>query len=163
MSRDKVLRFGSSLTNVHAVNQFVEDICDHYNIFNSYFGHILTAVSEAVQNAILHGNESDPEKFVEVRFEHHPEGLCFTIRDDGSGFDPETLPDPTDIRNDGLKGRGLFLMRALADEVNFSDGGTTVELFFNISGIDQDHAAHRAQQVNKYLRTTKTVKDKPAG
>ncbi len=161
MSRDKSIRLGSSLSNIHTVNQFVEDICDHHNIFNSYFGHILTAVTEAVQNAMMHGNQNDPEKIVTVTFEHTPEGLCFTISDQGNGFDPGSLPDPTDLNNDGLKGRGLFLMKTLADEVSFHNGGNTVELFFNITGIDQEHAAHRAQQVNKYLKTTSTVKDEP--
>jgi serine/threonine-protein kinase RsbW len=159
MTRNKRIRFGSTLTNLHAVNQFIEDICDHYNIFNSYFGHILTAVNEAVQNAIMHGNHNDPDKYVEIQFEQRPDGLCFVIKDEGNGFNPNEYPDPTDITNDGKIGRGLFLMQSLSDELNISDGGSTIELFFNITGIDQDLAANRAAKVNSYFRTTHTVKD----
>lgn len=162
MIKDKRISFGSSLANIHAVNRFIEDICDHYNIFNSYFGHILTAVTEAVQNAILHGNQNDPDKQVEVRFENRPDGLCFTIHDEGHGFDPGALPDPTDLSNDGQSGRGIFLMKALSDEIEYSDGGRTVELFFNITGIDQDLAADRAGQVQKYFQTVMKTTGKPA-
>lgn len=160
MIKDKRISFGSSLTNIHAVNKFIEDICDHYNIFNSYFGHILTAVTEAVQNAILHGNRNDPEKQVVLQFESRQEGLCFIISDEGYGFNPDSLPDPTDISNDGMMGRGLFLMRALSDEINYKDGGRTVELLFIITGIDQDVAAARADQVNKYFESVKKIADK---
>jgi serine/threonine-protein kinase RsbW len=153
MIKDKRISFESSLGNLHIVTRFIEDICDHYNIFNSYFGHILTAVTEAVQNAILHGNQNNPEKKVELRFENRPDGLCFTISDQGQGFDPETLPDPTDLANDGQKGRGIFIMKTLSDEIAYADGGRTVELFFNITGIDQDLAAGRAEQIQKYFQT----------
>lgn len=160
MIKDKRISFGSSLTNIHAVNKFIEDICDHYNIFNSYFGHILTAVTEAVQNAILHGNQNDPEKNVVLQFENRSEGLCFIISDEGNGFNPDTLPDPTDINNDGLTGRGIFLMRALSDEISFKDHGSSVELLFIITGIDQDVAAARADQVNKYFEAVKKPSEK---
>jgi serine/threonine-protein kinase RsbW len=155
MIKEKRISFGSSIANIHAVNQFVEDICDHYNIFNSYFGNILTAVTEAVQNAITHGNHKDASKKITILFTNRTDGLSFTITDEGNGFNPETLPDPTDLNNDGSKGRGLFLMKSLSDEMTFLDGGRTVELFFNITGIDQDLAFGRVEQLNKYFQTVK--------
>jgi serine/threonine-protein kinase RsbW len=142
----------SSIANLHAVNHFIEEICDHYNIFNSYFSNILTAVTEAVVNAIEHGNRNDPYKHVEISFSTRNDGLCFTVSDQGVGFNPESLPDPTDPGNDGSVGRGLFVMKSLADELVYSNGGSTVELFFSISGIDQELAVSRKEQVKNYLK-----------
>jgi serine/threonine-protein kinase RsbW len=145
----------SSVANLHAVNHFIEDICDHYNIFNSYFSNILTAVTEAVVNAIEHGNKNDSYKHVEILFSTRNDGLCFTVSDQGVGFDPESLPDPTNPENDGLLGRGLFVMKSLSDELIFSNGGSTVELFFSIAGIDQELAVSRKEQVKSYFRAVK--------
>lgn len=152
MIKEKRVSFGSSIANIHAVNHFIEDICDHYNIFNSYFSNIVTAVTEAVQNAILHGNKNDPGKNIEIIFTSRSDGLCFTIRDEGKGFNIADLPDPTDLNNDGLSGRGIFLMKALSDELIFLDGGKTVELFFNITGIDRELAVSRKEQLNQYFQ-----------
>lgn len=152
MIKEKRISIESSLTNIHAVNQFIEDICDHYNIFNSYFSNIITAVTEAVQNAILHGNKNNPDKKIEILFTARTDGLCFTVTDEGNGFNINDLSDPTDLNNDGLAGRGVFLMRALSDEITFLDGGRAVELFFNITGIDQDLAVSRVEQLNHYFK-----------
>jgi serine/threonine-protein kinase RsbW len=155
MIKEKRISFGASMSNMHAVNYFIEDICDHYNIFNSYFSNILTAVTEAVQNAIIHGNKNNPSKQVELTFTSRADGLCFTISDEGTGFNPNEMPDPTDLSNDGLTGRGIFLMRSLSDGIEFSDNGRTVELTFNITGIDQELAASRMTQMNSYFKTVK--------
>lgn len=158
MSKERRISFGSSKENIHAVNHFIEDICDHYNIFNNYFGNILTAVTEAVQNAMVHGNNNDLNKKIEIVFQSKADGLSFAISDEGNGFNVEALPDPTDLTNDGEMGRGLFLMKSLSDEMSFHDNGATVELFFNITGIDQELAASRVAQVNKYFQGVKAAK-----
>lgn len=155
MSNTKRIIIPSTVANLHAVNHFVEDICDHFNIFNSYFSNILTAVTEAVLNAIQHGNGNDPAKHVEIVFTQRNDGLSFTISDQGLGFDPGRLPDPTDPSNDGSIGRGLFLIKSLSDEMTYSNGGSTVELFFSIAGIDRDLAVARKEQVKDYLQSVK--------
>ncbi len=158
MIKERRISFGSSQKNIHTVNHFVEDICDHYNIFNSYFGNILTAVTEAVQNAMVHGNKNIEERKIEIVFQAKTDGLSFAITDEGEGFNAEAMPDPTDLSNDGSIGRGLFLMKSLSDEISFLDNGRTVELLFNITGIDQDLAASRVAQINKYFMGVKTPK-----
>jgi serine/threonine-protein kinase RsbW len=90
------------------------------------------AVREAVTNAVLHGNRQDETKSVEISFTVAPEGLQITVRDRGEGFDPESVPDPTDQEN-VLKtsGRGIFFMRTFMDEVSWSrhpEGGTVVRM-----------------------------------
>jgi serine/threonine-protein kinase RsbW len=90
------------------------------------------AVREAVTNAVLHGNEQDETKLVEVMFKCSPGSLEITIRDRGRGFDPEHVPDPTEASN-LLKtsGRGILFMRSFMDEVEWSchpEGGTVVRM-----------------------------------
>ncbi len=90
------------------------------------------ALREALANAILHGNKSDPSKKVIVACFCECEaeaGLLLVVRDEGSGFDPAEVPDPTQAEAVYLgHGRGIFLMRQLMDEVRFQNGGTEVEL-----------------------------------
>lgn len=90
------------------------------------------AMREAMANAVKHGNRLDETKLVRVTFEKTPEAFEITIRDEGSGFDFENLPDPTDPAN-LLKesGRGTFLMRNFMDEVRWQlhpEGGTVVRM-----------------------------------
>ena len=90
------------------------------------------AVREAVTNAMVHGNQEDESKSVEVIFNCHASELEVEVRDQGEGFDPATVPDPTNAEN-LLKtsGRGIFLMRTFMDQiewVNRPEGGTMVRM-----------------------------------
>jgi len=145
--------------NIFQVEKFIEDICDEYNINNTYFGNILVAVTEAYENAIKHGNGNDPSKHVDITFKSTPEGLLFTIKDEGKGFDINNIPDPTDINADPkeTKGRGLFLINSLADKVKFVGNGNTVEILFKISSINSEIATERIKQLKKYSGTKETV------
>jgi serine/threonine-protein kinase RsbW len=97
----------------------------------SAFG-IDMAVREAVTNAVLHGNRQDESKIVEIRLRNSANELEITVRDEGRGFNPESVPDPTDPQN-LLKtsGRGILFMRTFMDEVEWShhpEGGTIVRM-----------------------------------
>jgi serine/threonine-protein kinase RsbW len=90
------------------------------------------ALREAVGNAVVHGNKRDETKTVTVVFTSSPGALEIEVSDQGTGFDPESVPDPTEGEN-VLKtsGRGIFFMRTFMDEVSWSraaDGGTTVRM-----------------------------------
>jgi serine/threonine-protein kinase RsbW len=90
------------------------------------------AVREAVTNAIVHGNQEDEAKAVEVTFNCQEHALEIEVKDQGEGFDPTAVPDPTDPANIlKTSGRGIFLMRSFMDEVDWwarPEGGTTVRL-----------------------------------
>ena len=92
----------------------------------------MIAVTEAVNNAIDHGNKKDESKSVHLTVGTTDETLCFSIEDEGEGFDYNNLPDPTAPENI-LKenGRGIFLMQNLADEMEFENDGRKVNLYFN--------------------------------
>lgn len=93
--------------------------------------HITMAVREAAINAVLHGNEYDPCRPIEVSLENDGHALTITIADQGKGVDPETLPDPLAPENlmRGT-GRGIFLIRSFMDEVRFRqlDPGTELTM-----------------------------------
>ncbi len=87
------------------------------------------ALGEAVANAILYGNRQDRFKRVRVRAEFAPDRVAVTVSDEGSGFDPAVVPDPTQPENRWRShGRGLFLLRSLMDSVEYNDVGNAVTL-----------------------------------
>lgn len=87
------------------------------------------AVEEALMNAIKHGNQRDPEKSVYVQCKVSPEMMRLVVEDEGQGFDPEAVPDPTLDENLELpSGRGLMLMRTFMSLVEFNDKGNRVTM-----------------------------------
>lgn len=121
-----------SLTeNIRIVESFIDNVKDRFHIDDDIYGNIMVAVTESVNNAIRHGNKLDKNKSVVLAVTSEENRLRFLIEDEGPGFDYENLPDPTAPENlDKLGGRGIFLMKNLADEVNFQKDGKAVELVF---------------------------------
>lgn len=121
-----------SLTeNIRIVESFIDNVKDKFHINDDIYGNIMVAVTEAVNNAIRHGNNSDKSKNVTLSVECEGNRMRFFIEDQGNGFDYENLPDPTAPENlDKLSGRGIFLMKHLADEVKFYNEGRKTELVF---------------------------------
>ena len=124
-------------SNPDAINE-VENIIDTFNqklkIREDVFGNIIVAVTEAVNNAIYHGNASSEKKKVHLSFDiSHAYKLVVKVRDEGGGFDIDSLPDPTAPENIGKPGgRGIFLMRHLADDLSFNEEGREAVMTFNI-------------------------------
>lgn len=87
------------------------------------------SVTEALANAILYGNDGDPEKTVRVEVNVDPHRVEVTVIDQGGGFDPRRVPDPTSPENlEATGGRGLFLIRHLMDEMSFNERGNIVRM-----------------------------------
>src|SRR3990172_3912492 len=108
------LKIPSCLSNITKVEAFVEKMKDHYNISNEVFGNMLVAITEAVNNAIVHGNSNDEKKMVEIDIEQETSLMKFVVKDNGNGFDYNNLPDPTAPENiEKFTGRGVFLMKHL--------------------------------------------------
>ena len=128
-----MLKFNSNPRNVVVVESFVDNLVSKYKLSPDKKGSILISLTEAVTNAIRHGNRFDEKKSVEVRMRKQKNSLALRIKDEGQGFDYNNLPDPTCPENI-LKcgGRGVFLMRQLSDEIEFKDNGSTVEMRFNL-------------------------------
>jgi len=125
------IQLKSVIENIHEVETLINNIFEENELSADYYGNMLVALSEAVNNAIKHGNKLDEEKNVDITFKHRGDNYQFTITDEGEGFDYNNLPDPTSPENiEKPEGRGIFLMKNLADEVNFFDNGRTIELVF---------------------------------
>ena len=132
----KSINFSSIPENLSLVEKLVEEVCIECNINEEHFGNILISITEAVNNAIQHGNKYDPQKNVALICDSDTNrgNLSFTIEDQGDGFDFQTIPDPTSPENiEKLCGRGIFLMKNLADKVGFKKKGRVVELNFDLS------------------------------
>ncbi len=128
-----MLKFASDPKNVSHIESFVEHLVDKYGLSPDVYGNILISLTEAVTNAIIHGNDNDKTKKVLVRLKKRKNKLAFLISDEGRGFDFDNLPDPTAPENLlKIGGRGVFLMRQLSDDIVFYDNGSTVEICFEI-------------------------------
>ncbi len=128
----QTLKINSNTQSLRLVERLIEDICQVYGVNEDCYGNMLIAVTEAVNNAIHHGNKDNAEKVVKIGFESDNNKLVFSITDEGDGFDYEHLPDPTDPENiDKISGRGVFLMQNLSDSIQFEQGGRKVLLGFN--------------------------------
>ncbi len=157
MGRKEKLTLDSTPENISSIERFVEEICDYYNINDTYFGNILIALTEAFKNALVHGNKNDPSRSIQLVFESKLKGLSFTITDEGSGFNPDNIPDPLDLEIDPSiqTGRGLFLIRSLSDKVEIKNEGRSIEMFFRISGIGHEAMKKRIGHFNEYFQTKK--------
>lgn len=103
------------------------------HIDEDLYPNILICLTEAVNNAMIHGNQLDEHKEIMVTCHEHEHHIQFIISDEGSGFDPKKLPDPTsEERIESEGGRGVFLMKQLTDEIHFLNHGRTVKLMWKI-------------------------------
>lgn len=128
------IQIPSIMENIRIVESFIDNTKDVYDINDDIYGNIMISVTEAVNNAIKHGNKEVPEKKVTLALSFRENAVSFVIEDQGDGFDFTKLEDPTAPENiDKPGGRGIFLMKHLADEVHFSQEGRTVELIFYFS------------------------------
>lgn len=128
------MELSSQVSNLHQIEQLIDCIYDKHHITEDNYGNILIALTEAVNNAIVHGNQQDPNKKVNLVLETSKKDVCFLVKDEGKGFDFDHVPDPTLPENlHKLHGRGVFLMKSLADDVAFEENGSLVRLTFSIS------------------------------
>lgn len=128
------LKIPSNSENIHLIEKLVDDVCAEIGVHEEKYGNILIALTEAVNNAIHHGNDLDPMKNTTIQCSQINEKLTFIIKDEGDGFDFDNLPDPTDPENiEKPDGRGIYLMRHLSDEITFEENGSSVELMFDLS------------------------------
>jgi serine/threonine-protein kinase RsbW len=121
--------------NIRIVESFIDNANSLFHFSEDIYGNIMVSVTEAVNNAIVHGNNQDKMKNVTLSLQLMDEEkqLKFVITDEGPGFNHETLPDPTLPENlEKIGGRGIFLMKNLCDKVEFFNEGKTVELSFNL-------------------------------
>ena len=120
--------------NIRIVESFIDNAKEKYQLDDDIYGNIMIAVTESVNNAIIHGNSADKSKNVSLKLQFAESSITFIVEDEGEGFNFKSLPDPTSPDNiDKPGGRGVFLMRNLCDEVSFSEAGNQVEMTFYLN------------------------------
>ncbi|HUH74009.1 MAG TPA: ATP-binding protein [Chitinophagales bacterium] len=128
-----IVQIPSSLKYIHVIEEYISTVRSDFQIDDSIYGNIHLAVVEAVTNAIIHGNKSDENKDVYFETKKEDTRIKFIVKDQGKGFDANKIPDPTLPENlEKLSGRGVFLIKNLADEVSFSEDGSTLQMVFHI-------------------------------
>jgi serine/threonine-protein kinase RsbW len=129
----KDLQISSDVQNLRQVEKFIDELQFELDLSDESYGNVLVATMEATNNAIVHGNKSDPNKLVKLWIEKAKDELVINITDQGEGFDPKIIPDPTAPENiEKINGRGIFLMERLSDEISYTDHGRIVELKFKV-------------------------------
>ncbi|HWD90312.1 MAG TPA: ATP-binding protein [Mucilaginibacter sp.] len=127
------LQLPSKPESITLLEELIEKIADKHNISEDTFANMMTCLNEIAINAIIHGNKLDESKKVIVNAEVEPKRVIWTITDEGPGFDYDHLPDPTAVENlENLTGRGVFIVKQLADQCIFNSTGNEVELHFKI-------------------------------
>lgn len=115
--------------NVHRVERFLMKMNAVLKINDERFSTLLVVMTEAVNNAITHGNKRNSAKKVIVTCMREGDALVVTVKDEGKGFNLEAVPDP--IHEDNLlreSGRGVFLMRQLMESVSYNKNGNEVTM-----------------------------------
>ncbi len=131
MVRRQALTLASDLHNVCEVERLLQQLIEEYHISPDKYDDMLISLTEAVTNAIRHGNRLDKRKFVHITFQVEEGEVRFRVMDEGEGFDYHNLPDPTAPENRvRCGGRGVFLMKQLCDRMRFKNNGSTVEMCF---------------------------------
>ena len=127
------LQLPSKLESITQLESLVEEIADRYQISEDTFANMMTCLNEVATNAIVHGNKLDADKKVIINAEVDGRRSIWTITDEGEGFDYINLADPTAPENiENLAGRGVFIVKHLADHCVFNAKGNEVELLFKI-------------------------------
>ena len=130
----KMFIIRSNPNNILKVENYLRRVQNDMNIDEGRFPDILISLTEAVNNAILHGNKADENKEVTINMIEESKGVAISVSDEGNGFDPTDIPDPTAPENlECCGGRGVYIMSALADRISFKNNGSTVKMFFKLS------------------------------
>lgn len=131
MEKQIELKIKSDIKSFGEIENFIMELYKKEGFSRKTFCRMYLSVSEAVNNAIKHGNKLDPSKYVDITFVDTINSYLFQIKDQGLGFDYESIPDPTleeNIKKES--GRGIYIMEKYADMIDFENNGSTVKLIF---------------------------------
>lgn len=130
------LVFNSNPESIRLVKEWVDGIAEKYNVCDELYPNILISVTEAVNNAIHHGNKGDVNKSILLICNVKKSKLKFKVQDEGDGFNDLAIPDPlSKDRIEKENGRGVMIMKELAHEVHFKKKGSLVEMIFKFKSI----------------------------
>ena len=128
----------SDLSLMNGVLQYLLERVSRLGIITPERSNLFIALDEAFVNAVKHGNKNDPTKLIRVTAELSPCEACFTVEDEGEGFDVQGIPDPCDPANlFKTSGRGVLLIYNIMDEVEYNAQGNRVKMVKRPEGLPQ--------------------------
>ncbi len=133
MTFKKKLILTSSYEELERVEDLLNELQQALGFNDDFYARLMLTVSEAATNAVVHGNDLDASKKATILAEASDSTLIISTTDEGNGFDNKDIPNPLDEENLlNTSGRGIFLMREYADEVEYKDDGRKLMLTFNL-------------------------------
>ena len=147
--KDVILELPSALSSVAELDDFVNQLMHRHHLNEEVQGNLLVSLTEAVTNAISHGNQFDAEKSVRVEVYREKTQLKVLVIDEGCGFEPDSIPDPTQgeaLEKEG--GRGVFLMKLLSDKIAFHDKGRAVEMCYSCARSGSNNTVRSSSAVS---------------
>ncbi|MCZ6702321.1 MAG: ATP-binding protein [Ignavibacteria bacterium] len=124
----------SDPNNLITVEEFVNYFCKDINLTDDQLANVLLAVTEATTNAIIHANKCDQSKMVTIDVKVNETKLVVKVKDEGEGFDPADIPDPTEPENLlNESGRGVYLMRVYMDNVEYNRTPSGMETILTLN------------------------------
>jgi serine/threonine-protein kinase RsbW len=127
------LKLESSYEALELIEGLLNELQVVLNFDDDFYARLMLSVSEAATNAIVHGNKLNPSKKVTIHAEANTQTLTFTIKDEGDGFNPDNIPNPLEEEHLLIpSGRGVFLIKEYADELEYQDEGRTIVIKFNL-------------------------------
>lgn len=140
------LRLKSNASELNKVEKLIEALADKYYLNDSYFANMMVALTEAFNNALLHGNNNDSSKEITIGFDFTGQEMVFTVTDQGNGFDFNHFM--SESQNQDNK-RGLLLIKSVSDKVEFTDMGRQVSIHFNVASVSRNTAQNRMSALNR--------------
>jgi len=134
----KELSIPSTFDYISKIEELVESICLEFDIENG-FGNVLIAVTEAINNAIIHGNKRNIDKKINIQVAEKDDLFYFSIEDEGRGFDYFNYPNEFFINDINQEyGRGIFLIKELSDTIEFMNNGSRIIIYFSKSNLKSE-------------------------
>jgi len=124
----------SKRTQLPKVEKITNSIARRMKLNEEQIDNLSIAVTEAVGNAIVHGNKENPRKKIILEFHLRKNKINISVKDEGEGFEPKKLTNPLDPENIMKEsGRGIYILKSLMDEVHFTEGGTKINFAMKLS------------------------------
>jgi serine/threonine-protein kinase RsbW len=129
-----IYTISSKRNQLPKVEKITSSIADKMKLNEEQKDNLSIAVTEAVGNAIVHGNKEDAKKKVTLEFDLKKNEINVTVKDEGKGFDPDTISNPLEPENIMKEsGRGIFILSSLMDKVKYSENGSKINFTMRIS------------------------------